>query len=404
VSVTVVSCLYGERIYQRFALAWRHSLRTLERQPDAMIVAGDWHARIPPSATSVVSLCPWRHPQAYYLQQAITAAETDWVWILDIDDLALPDALNGIDDVKADVWMMGYERSDGEAYVPPPLEAMDVLGASTSPIPAGSAIRTEAFHDCGGFYDVAFQDWALWRSLAKDGATFESSGRANYRYNRHPATRSEVELSPSLREAHLPRCSKPRMKPLRLDEVSAVIVTRGNTDLTTVLDSLIFNDRIVWDNSREPVDEMTYGRALAIGRAKNPIIYSQDDDIIHTAENQARIVAEYQPGVLTGCMWPEWSDGARAQGIQDGYDDLVFAGSGSVYDAHVPAIAAARYLEQYPYDDFFLLWADTIIGVLAPNRQLDIRFDALPCAEDADRMCNLPDGTAMKTEAIRRAR
>jgi hypothetical protein len=171
-----------------------------------------------------------------------------------------------------------------------------------------------------------------------------------------------------------------------------------------VLDSLIFNDRIVWDNSREPVDAMTYGRALAIGRAKNPIIYSQDDDIIHTAENQARIVAEYRPGVLTGCMWREWSDGARAQGIQDGYDDLVFAGSGSVYDAHVPAIAAARYLEQYPYDDFFLLWADTIIGVLAPNRQLDIRFDALPCAEDADRMCNLPDGTAMKTEAIRRAR
>jgi hypothetical protein len=188
-------------------------------------------------------------------------------------------------------------------------------------------------------------------------------------------------------------------------KVSAVIVTRGNVDLQPVLESLIFEDVVVWDNSQGSRDEMTWGRALAVEQARYPVIYSQDDDIIHSRDNQLRIVYEgYRPGVLTGCMWQEWSDGARAQGIEGGYDDLVFAGSGSIYDANIPGDAAALYLEKYPEDDFFRLWADTIIGIIAPTHQLDIRFDALPCAEDSDRMCNLENAVALKTEAIRRAR
>lgn len=188
-------------------------------------------------------------------------------------------------------------------------------------------------------------------------------------------------------------------------EVSAVIVTRGNTDLTPVLESLAhFDQVIVWDNSIEHGDAKTYGRIRGAARARNDIIYSQDDDLIHTIENQQRILDAYQPGILTGCMWPEWSDGARAQGIEHGYDDLVFPGSGSVYDLAVPHLAADKYLKTYPADEFFRLWCDTIVGILAPNQQLDIRFGALPEAEAADRMCNLPDAVALKTEAIRRAR
>lgn len=187
------------------------------------------------------------------------------------------------------------------------------------------------------------------------------------------------------------------------DRVSAVIVTRGNVDLSPVLDSLIFPDVVVWDNSVER-DEMTYGIVPAVERAKHSVIWSQDDDIVHTPENQARIVAEYRPGVLTGCMWPEWSAGAYAQGILGGYDDLVFYGSGAVYDRHLPAAAAGRYLEHHPADDFFRLWFSCIFGVIAPTRQLDVQFEALPCAEDAYRMCNLPYAQERKAVAIRRAR
>jgi hypothetical protein len=186
-------------------------------------------------------------------------------------------------------------------------------------------------------------------------------------------------------------------------EVSAVIVTKGDVDLTPVLDSLIFDDVVVWDNSVEE-NLMTFGRVVGAERAKNSIVYSQDDDIIHTPEAQRDIVAAYEPGVLTGCMWPEWSAGAKEQGIENGYDDLVFPGSGSISDFWLWKSALSQYLEEWPLDDFFHLWSDTIIGVIAPTKQLDIRFQVLPCAEDESRMCNLPDAVELKTEAIMRAR
>ena len=182
-----------------------------------------------------------------------------------------------------------------------------------------------------------------------------------------------------------------------------MIVTKGDVDLGPVLDSLIFDDVVIYDNSREP-DAMTHGRVLGALRARHPVVYSQDDDILHTPANQLAIVEAYEPGVLVGCMWAEWSDGARAQGIENGYDDLVFPGSGSIADRAVWLEAVDRYLAVWPRDPFFDLWSDTLIGVLAPTKQLDIRFDALPWAEAPDRMCNLDDAVARKTEAIRRAR
>ncbi len=187
-------------------------------------------------------------------------------------------------------------------------------------------------------------------------------------------------------------------------DVSAVIVTKGDVDLTPVLDSLIFDDVVVWDNSAMPEDFKTFGRVLGAERAAHDVIYSQDDDIIHTAAAQRDIVSSYQEGILTGCMWPEWSAGAKAQGIENGYDDLVFPGSGSISDWRLWEDATDEYLAEWPQDDFFYLWSDTIIGVITPSKQLDIRFTALPCADDETRMSYLPDGVAQKTEAIRRAR
>lgn len=191
---------------------------------------------------------------------------------------------------------------------------------------------------------------------------------------------------------------------LSLSDVSAVIVTKGNVDLTPIRESLIFDDVVVWDNS-QGLDFKTFGRVYgARTLAKNALIYSQDDDIVHTPQNQMRIMESYEEGYMTGCMWQEWSDGARAQGIENGYDDLVFPGSGSISDIWLWEDCINYYLAQWPLDDFFKLWSDTIIGIIAPTRQLDIRFEALPCADDPDRMANMEDAVALKTEAIRRAR
>jgi hypothetical protein len=185
--------------------------------------------------------------------------------------------------------------------------------------------------------------------------------------------------------------------------VSAVIVTKGNVDLTPILETLIFDDVVVYDNSKR-LDCMTYGRVVGAREAKNSVIYSQDDDIIHSPENQVAILDAYEEGKLTGCMWPDWSAGAKLQGIENGYDDLVFPGSGSISDLWLWEETIDEYLMEWGDDDFFRLWCDTIIGVISPTKQLDIRFEALPCAEDEDRMANMENAVALKTQAIMRAR
>lgn len=198
-SVTVVSCAYGVR-YASFYRPWRTAIGLLDPAPDAVIVATDGvvnsHDVIQPTGS-------WRHPQAFLLQRAIEAAETDWVWIVDLDDLAKPDALAGLEDVDADVWQMGFDRSDGETYVVPQMTAAEYLASERNVFVAGSAIRRDAFLSVGGFPDIALQDWGLWRRLARDGCTFQSSGRTHFHYMRHPHTRGELELTLADRAAHL---------------------------------------------------------------------------------------------------------------------------------------------------------------------------------------------------------
>jgi hypothetical protein len=188
------------------------------------------------------------------------------------------------------------------------------------------------------------------------------------------------------------------------DDVTAVVVTRGDVDLSPVVNSLIFSKVFVWNNSIADTDQMTYGRLLGALRAETEIIFSIDDDIVHSHENQLAILAAYSPMHLTGCMWYDWSEGARRQGIENGYDDLVFPGSGSISQRSLWEVAHARYLEHYPRDDFFRMWSDTIIGVISPTVQLDLRFDELDWGNNANRMAHMEDAVALKTEAIRRAR
>jgi hypothetical protein len=187
-------------------------------------------------------------------------------------------------------------------------------------------------------------------------------------------------------------------------DVTAVIVTRGDVDLAPVLDSLVFDNVIVFDNSQEELDQMTYGRMLGALRAKTEVIYSQDDDIVHSPEQQMQILAAYSPAHLVGCMWQDWSDGARRQGIEDGYDDLVFPGSGSISNVALWTAAHLRYLEHYEHDDFFRMWSDTIIGVISPTIQLPLVFEELDWGNNGNRMAHMEDAVALKTEAIRRAR
>jgi hypothetical protein len=192
-TVTVISCLYGDS-HDRFVAEWEGGISHLDPKPSAVIVATD-HPRKIRQAKVKIGACSWKHPQAFFLNHALRHVETDWVWIHDIDDYAFPDALKGLGDVHADVWQMGYERSDGAFYVPPHMNCSDLLACRRNPFVAGSCVRTDLLRSVGGFADLALQDWALWRALAREGATFQSSDRTHFYYRRHDQARGERELT-----------------------------------------------------------------------------------------------------------------------------------------------------------------------------------------------------------------
>jgi hypothetical protein len=143
------------------------------------------------------------YPQAFHLNTALQEVRSEWVWIHDIDDLAVPDALEGIEHADADVIQCGYERSDGEVYIPPALPNDEILELDHNPFVAGSFVRTDILLDAGGFPNVALQDWALWRRLALMGAVFAAGDRPRFKYMRHGHTRGVRELTLEKRRKHL---------------------------------------------------------------------------------------------------------------------------------------------------------------------------------------------------------
>lgn len=201
-SVTVVSCAYGLR-YARFVPRWDESVAKLNPAPAEVIIAADRPHAFASIDTVVVSKCDWQYPQAFYLNRAIRCANTEWVCVVDIDDFPMADALAGLEHVEADVWQMGFVRSDGEVYVVPQLTNDEYLASDGNPYVAASAFRRQAFDSVGGYRDVAFQDWDLWRRMAAAGKTFQSSGRTHFHYRRHPYTRGATELRPEVREQHM---------------------------------------------------------------------------------------------------------------------------------------------------------------------------------------------------------
>lgn len=187
--VTIISCLYGDGFTQ-FVPRWHQAIQNLNQTVDVRLELEDGD-------------CEWIHPEPFYLNRAWMKTISEWIWIVNVDDIVLPDALDGIDDVEADVWLTGFVRDDGVTHISKPLPNADYLASDTNGYAAGSLVRRSALHRVGGFRDVAFQDWDLWRRLAADGATFSSSGRVNYRYSQHPLTRTNLELTADRRSEHL---------------------------------------------------------------------------------------------------------------------------------------------------------------------------------------------------------
>lgn len=156
--------------------------------------------------------------------------------------------------------------------------------------------------------------------------------------------------------------------------VSACLVTRGDIDMTPILDSLPFDDVIVYDNSKRE-NLAVYGRYAAIAEAKHDTIYVQDDDC---TVNVAALLAEHEPGERL-CNMPAWK--------QNEYPFSSLVGWGALFPRTDADIAFAGWER----DDAFYRCCDCVFTARLPFRRIDVGHTDLPYATDASRMYQQPN-------------
>lgn len=185
---------------------------------------------------------------------------------------------------------------------------------------------------------------------------------------------------------------------MKASDVTAILVTRGDQPeaIERIVESLIFDDVVIWDNSVE--DRKTAGRYWPLLEASFGVVYFQDDDVIVPRDTQRRLVEAYMPGVVIANYGHGDDDG--------GYGDLPLVGAGAVLDAGLPWEALDRYLEEWPLDDGFLYEADFVAGVLYRDfRHLFLPFEIdLAIAQDSKRLCNQPWQADLKLRLTNQAR
>jgi len=103
-----------------------------------------------------------------------------------VDDRILPGMARLVDGVTAGVLQVGYIRSDGFQYVPPALAPDEYLQWGGNPYVSGSPFTRAAFELSGGFPDIAWSDWGLWRRMARQRVEVASAGLVAYRYRWEP--------------------------------------------------------------------------------------------------------------------------------------------------------------------------------------------------------------------------
>ncbi len=162
-------------------------------------------------------------------------------------------------------------------------------------------------------------------------------------------------------------------------DVTAVLVTRGDIDLSPVLDSL--PDKwpvVIWDNSERPVDLKVYGHFGALAEVETEFVYMQDDDAICPA-------AELRKAWMVG--------GATFHGrylYNEKGEETPWISWGGIFHRDLPWPAIDRFVSRYGWSDDVLLWCDLIFGCLTPSCNIDLGWENLPHFRAENRMVMQP--------------
>jgi len=181
-------------------------------------------------------------------------------------------------------------------------------------------------------------------------------------------------------------------------DVTACLVTRGDQPdmMKLIRASLIFDNVIVWDNSKD-VDWKCAGRYAAAKIAPTTLVYFQDDDVLVPEATQRALLAEYEWSIVAN-----YGHGTNP----DGYDDLPLVCGGAIADRDTVWECIGRYSEQYDLDDAFMYEADFAVGVLYPKfKHIHLPFAInLQVAQHESRLCNQPWQRDLKFKVTERAR
>jgi len=214
-------------------------------------------------------------------------------------------------------------------------------------------------------------------------------------------------------------------------DVTAIIVTRGDVDLTEILLSLEaaspISEVLVWDNGAgavrtyrgtkwgivaHPVDDLlVYGRYAAIEYASGDLIYVQDDDVLHTTEGIQQIVeacvlqrVEHRVAGYGGAETMESVEVATDRVVcnmpanfrHGFYQEHALVGFGACFHRDAPQKAFDRFLDGRPFfpndtgygiDKFyFYRTCDIVFTALTPRVLVDVDYQDMPWASADNRM------------------
>lgn len=187
-SVGICTAAIGEQ-YHYFLPEWAEAIDQLSTEEDWVTIA---HDGVDDKIRRYVDqlLHPlWVRVEntasnpAVNVNAAIACTGTDWIMKLDVDDLLLPHALDGVTGTDADVLCFGF-RMRGTDHPGLSWATESILMKTGNLVASCSPFRRWVWEH-QPFQDVIYDDWLFWINAARNGARFAGTNRIDYQYRVH---------------------------------------------------------------------------------------------------------------------------------------------------------------------------------------------------------------------------
>lgn len=174
---------------------------------------------------------------------------------------------------------------------------------------------------------------------------------------------------------------------LSTKEVSAVLVTRGDVDLSEIMLSLKdagFAEIVIWDNSQASEDMGPYGQYIAAEQqTMNQFVYFQDDDCVCEAPEQIVEAVTSLDTIICNMSEP------YRKNYENVADKLM--GFGACFNKRLIAPTFNKYLQHWPFDYLTKREALRIFTGLNKTELVDVPFRHLPWASAPNRLWKQKD-------------